>query len=449
MKLVVTVLEDSCERAVDAIRPIRLPHDMVEVRAERFASIDFETLRAATEKPLILTWRRAPRSAGILPAAPPASSPQDAGGAAAWKAAFRSGIDFIDVEWREGVTIEDPARTVLSHHDYDGMTDVETIMAKMRALNCAYTKLAATPKSFADNERLLKLLPGTVIGMGERGLYSRILAPFRGSELAFVAASNIAAPGQLTLDRALAIYGEWPRMAERVFAVVGNPAGHSLSPVIHNQLFRQKKVNAAYTIASIEHFDEITDAFLRGEPCGLSVTTPFKEDAFAFAREHAENAKRARAVNTLVNVNGKIIADNTDVDGFAALLMECGGNATAFRSAPQESGGVATALQTAAVRRRGPTARAALVALEDANVRATMFTRDNMHELRNFSGDLIINTMPAEAEVEIPPCRVYFEAAYSGQPKKVDAEQRFDGLDLLHAQAVRQHELFMKVFDGL
>ena len=423
MKLVVAVLEDSCDAAVRAIRAIALPHDMVEVRAERFPTIDCDALRAATGKPLILTWR----SAGILPAATPPSSRQDAGVAAAWKAALRAGIDFIDVEWHEGLTIDDPSRTVISHHDYEGMRDVESIMAKMRALNCAYTKLAATPHTFADNERLLELLPGTVIGMGERGLYSRILAPFRGSELSFVAATNLAAPGILTLERAHEIYGV--PYAEKVFAIAGNPAGHSLSPMIHNRYFREKNVPAAYTIASFETFDEIRDAFLRGEPCGLSVTTPFKEDAFNFATDPAPNARRARAVNTLVNVNGTIIADNTDVDGFAALL-------------PKKA-------SKAAVLGRGPTARAALVALEDANIPATMYTRDTMHTLRDFDGDLIINTMPPEAEVEIPPCRVYFEAAYSGEPKRVDAEQRITGLDLLHAQAVRQHELFMKVFDGL
>lgn len=404
MKLVVTVLEESCEAAVRAIREIRLPHDMVEVRAERFPSLDCEALQAATAKPVILTFRNAPRR----------DVPE-------WRG-------LIDVEWREGITIEDPTRTVLSHHDYEGMTDVETIMAKMRALHCAYTKLAATPRSFADNERLLRLLPGTVIGMGERGLYSRILAPFRGSELAFVAATHLAAPGQLTLERALEIYGV--SNAEKVFAVVGNPAGHSLSPVIHNRLFREKNVPAAYTIASIERFDEITDAFLRGEPCGLSVTTPFKEDAFAFAQDHAPNAKRARAVNTLVNVNGTILADNTDVDGFAMLIgkrKNC----------------------IAAVLGAGPTARAALVALEDAGIPATTYNRANMHTLRDFAGDLIINTLPADAEVAIPRCGTYIEAAYTGEPRAVDAEQRFGGLDLLRAQAVRQHELFMKVFDGL
>lgn len=409
MKLFVTIYETNAADAVATIRDLKLPHDGVEVRAERFPSIDLQAIRAATDKPIILTYRGA-RVPDV-------------------DAALQAGIDFVDVEWHEGVQVAHPERTVISHHDYDGMRDVEGIMASMRAFGCAHTKLAATPQNFAENERLLALLPGSVIGMGERGLYSRILAPFLGSELVFVAGSNIAAPGQLTLERANEIY--WPVRAEKVFAVVGNPAGHSLSPVIHNRLFREKNVPAAYTIASFDSFDEVKEAFLRGNPCGLSVTTPFKEEAFDFAREHEVNAIRARAVNTLVNVGGKIIADNTDVDGFRALIPDW--------------------TWKAAVIGAGPTARAAMAALEMNGVGFAVFNRTGytpLEELRNFDdADVIINALPAGVEVEIPPCRTYIEAAYSGPRRKVSCDRYIGGLELLHAQAVRQHRLFMKVFE--
>lgn len=418
MKLFVTIYEESCDAAIDAIGALTLEHDGVEVRAERFAAIDLDAIRTATAKPIILTYRgsRVPDVARAL----------------------ASGMDFVDVEWHDSVRVEVPERTVISHHDYEGMRDVESIVERMHALRCAYTKLAATPHNFADNERLLRLLPrASVIGMGERGLYSRILAPFLGSELTFVAASNVAAPGQLTLERALDIYGRGPLRANKVFAVVGNPAGHSLSPSIHNRLFREKGVPAAYTIASIERFDEITDAFLRGEPCGLSVTAPFKDDAFAFAKKHnaelAENATRAKAVNTLVRLGDRIIADNTDVDGFSALLPRA---------------------RRAAVIGAGGTARAALVALENAHIPATVYNRTvgkgdaPLDALRDFDGDLIINTLPSGIDVAIPPCDTYIEAAYGAAARDVDARHRIGGLELLHAQAVRQHQLFMKAFDG-
>lgn len=418
MKLFVTVYEETAEAAIGAIRVLAdHDHDGVEVRAERFPSIDLQAIRTATSKPIILTYRGS-RAPDI-------------------EAALRAGIDFVDVEYGNAV---DPAfrdRIVLSHHDYEGMGDLERIAAGMRALGSAHTKIAVTPHNFADNERLLALIDRStsVIGMGERGLYSRILAPFRGSELTFVAATNPAAPGQLTLERALEIYGpdRDALRAERVFAIVGNPAGHSLSPSIHNRLFREKGVPAAYTIASIGSFGEITDAFLRGEPCGLSVTAPFKEDAFRLASNPAPNARRAQAVNTLVNLGGEILADNTDVDGFAALIEGT----------------------KAAVIGAGATARAALVALEDAGIPATVYNRTAakgdapLDALRDFDGDLIVNTLPSGVDVAIPPCRVYIEAAYGGSPREVRADKRVGGLELLHAQARRQHELFMRIFDGL
>jgi len=424
MKLVVTVYEETCAAAVEAIRGIALPHDMIEVRAEKFPSIDCAALRESTDKPMILTVR-----GGMTPVD-----------------ALDAGIDLIDVEWPNAPAV--PERTVYSHHDYEGMRDVEEILAAMWKAGCAHTKLAATPHSFGENDRLLALLgrgegrPTSVIGMGERGLYTRILAPFLGSELTFVAGGAIAAPAQLTLERAHEIYGV--ERAEKVFAVAGNPAGRSLSPVIHNRLFREKKVPAAYTIASFASFDEIRDAFLRGNPCGLSVTTPFKEDAFRVPADMGENARRARAVNTLVNVHGTILSDNTDVDGFAALIASRAPSGAAGFSPPERP-----RYDRAAVLGRGPTARAALVALEDAKIAATVFTRDNMHELSSFDGDLVVDALPPDADVDIPRCRTYIEAAYSGRPKPVDAERRIGGLELLHAQAVRQHQLFMKVFDGL
>ncbi|HEX8255803.1 MAG TPA: type I 3-dehydroquinate dehydratase [Thermoanaerobaculia bacterium] len=440
-----TILEETCDAAIAAIRALRHEHDGIEVRAEPFPSIDLDAIRASTDKPIILTYRTLPTDV-------------EAGGLRARRSTgdvIAAGIDFMDVEWREDVQIEVPERTVLSHHDYDGIKDVELIFERMRARNCAHTKLAATPQNFDDNLRLLSLLSpaeelrgtprtprtprnSTVIGMGERGLYSRILAPFKGAALTFVAASNVAAPGQLTLERALAIYGRGPLRAAKVFAVVGNPAGHSLSPSIHNQLFREKGVPAAYTIASVERFGELAEAFLEGEPCGLSVTAPFKDDAYMFARARnfdlGENALRARAVNTLVNLGDRILADNTDVDGFAALLPR---------------------VSKAAIVGAGGTARAARVALENAGIAATIFNRTAskgdapLEALADFDGDLIINTLPSGVDVAIPPVHTYIEAAYGGTTREVDAQRRIGGLELLHAQAIRQHELFMKVFDGL
>ncbi|HEV8660702.1 MAG TPA: type I 3-dehydroquinate dehydratase [Thermoanaerobaculia bacterium] len=454
MKLFVTILEETPERAIEAIRSIDADHDGVEIRAERFTKYDIRALRATTTKPIIFTRRGLPFDENVM------------------REAIEAGIDFVDVEY------EGPLRAaalhqrcvVLSHHDLNGMPDVETLVRQMSALGPAHVKIAVTPRNFADNERLLRLLtattnhqPLTTIGLGERGLYSRILAPFRGSELVFVSRSDdrSAAPGQLSLHRALEIYGERrdSLRADRVFAVVGNPAGHSLSPSIHNELFRRKGVAAAYTIASIESFDEIVAPFLNGEPYGLSVTVPFKRDAYNFAQQRGaatgENARECESVNTLVN--GKpIVADNTDVDGFESILSQiCGRDR-----------------KSVAIVGAGGTARAALVAVRRAKMHVTVFNRteekgselaarfgaraEPLDALERFDGEVIINTTTTDAEIPLlsRPGLTYVESAY-GSPAvarrqatlRENGVQVFDGWDLLQAQAVRQHELFMRALE--
>lgn len=445
MKLFVTILEETAERALEAIRLIDADHDGVEIRAEKFESIDFRAFRAATPKPIILTRRGRRFDASIV------------------QNAIAAGIDLVDVEYARGIDIPHRDRVVLSHHDFEGMPDVESLARDMRALGCAHIKIAVTPHSFADNERLLRVLPdATVIGMGERGLYSRILAPFKGSELQFVSRTEerSAAPGQLSIHHALEIYGNDrdSLRAERVFAVVGNPAGHSRSPMIHNELFRKKKASAAYTIASVASFDEVTQPFLGGEPCGLSVTVPFKVDAYHFAKsvsaDIGQNAIDCEAVNTLLN-GGQIIADNTDVDGFETILADiCGKDR-----------------KSVAIVGAGGTARAALVAVARLGVHVTVFNRTtskggdvasrfgaasaSLDELKRFDGEIIINTTTTDAEIEFQPNArmTYIESAYGGpalaqrHARLRDAGVRvFDGLDLLEAQAVRQNEIFMKVF---
>jgi len=403
MRFVVTIHEPTPERAVDAIRAVALPHDLVEVRVDAFggAAYDLHALRAATPKPIIATNR--------------GGAPVD------FAAAYEAGIDFVDVELGR-----DPGprrdRVVLSHHDFEATPDLDALVREMRALGCAETKIAVTPRNFADNARLLAAVaPGlTLIGMGGRGLYSRILAPFFGSELLF---AGSAAPGQFSLERALPIYGG-PR-PEHLFALVGNPAAHSGSPSIHNPRFRERGVAAAFSIFETDDFLDVAEPFARGErfaPSGLSVTAPFKEAALAFAGRIgatiAPNAAEAGSANTLVRTKRGIVADNTDVDGFAALI----GDATA-----------------AAVLGAGGTARAALVALRRAGIATTVYNRTagklGARPLDTFTrrdGELVINTLPLfrdDADIN---------AVYGERPTAND------GRALLAAQAVRQNELFLE-----
>jgi 3-dehydroquinate dehydratase len=409
MRIVVTIFEPTPERAIDAIRGIGARHDMVEVRVDAFggAAVDFAALRASTAKPIIATNR--------------GGAPVD------FAAAYGAGIDFVDVEFGHDPGPR-PERVVLSHHDFETTPNLDALAREMRALGCAHTKIAVTPHSFADNARVLAAIaPGmTLIGMGGRGLYSRILAPFLGSELMF---AGSAAPGQFSLERALGIYGDAPRKPEHIFALVGNPAAHSESPPIHNRRFRERGAAAAYAVVETDDFLDIADPFARGErfaPSGLSITAPYKHEALTFAARVgaaiAPNAAEARAVNTLVRTPRGIVADNTDVDGFEALIAK-------------------TTARRAALLGAGATARAALVALRRAGIATTVFNRTPgkldarpLDEFERRDGELVINTIPIfrhDADIN---------AVYAPQPSAND------GRALLAAQAVRQNELFLEAF---
>lgn len=427
MMLFVTILEKTPGAAIQAIRDLRLDHDGVEVRVEEYESYDPAALRAATSKPMILTRRGGEMRAGEI------------------DAAIAAGIEWVDVEFGRTVPERHRARIVLSHHDYEGMPDLGKLIGEMRAAGCAHIKIAVTPQSLQDNFRLLDLLESgrpalhtSVIGMGERGLFSRIAAPFLGSELTF---AGIAAPGQITLERALGIYGDRRQVlhAKHLFAIVGSPGRPSRSPAIHNRLFREKGVPGAYTIASVGRFEEAAQAFQSGRLSGMSVTAPFKEDALRFAEkaglEIAKNAREARAVNTVVDG----IADNTDVDGFETILRQiCGRDR-----------------KSAAVIGAGATGRSALVALRRLGVDATIFNRrpvEGAHPLeaaRTFDGEIVINTLPPGVPLDLAlrPGTAYIEAAYDIPRRDLPGVDYHDGLELLHAQAVRQHQLFMRVFD--
>ena len=396
VQLVATIYEPAEAMAIAAVKALPADLDMVEIRFDAFGGRDPEPFRRVTTKPLILTNR--------------GGDPIDAD------------FGLIDVEY--GHKVKDPRRTVLSFHDFERMPDLKPLIDAMTAFGCAHTKIAVTPKTLAENEQLIAgIRPGmTMIGMGERGLYSRILAPFFGSELFF--AGN-AAPGQLSLDRAQAIYGDRKiRRPEKIFAIAGNPAGQSMSPSTHNPLFRNKGVSGAYTIASFESFDEIADAFADGRIAGLSVTAPFKENAFTFAKrigaDVRRNAEEARAANTLVQTRRGVIADNTDVTGFERLISNA---------------------RRAAVVGAGGTSRAALVALRRKGIEATVFNRTPregtrpLGELQRFDGDLVIDTLPPGVQVAMPRGVKIIAAAYDR-----------GGLALFQEQALPQNALFLEAF---
>ncbi|MDR2624771.1 MAG: hypothetical protein LBC37_00380, partial [Zoogloeaceae bacterium] len=101
------------------------------------------------------------------------------------------------------------------------------------------------------------------------------------------------------------------------YAVFGNPVAHSKSPRIHAEFARACGENLCYEarLAPRDGFAEAVRQFIcacEGYARGANITVPFKEDAFHLAEECTPRARAARAVNTLIFREGRILGDNTD-----------------------------------------------------------------------------------------------------------------------------------------
>jgi shikimate dehydrogenase len=107
-----------------------------------------------------------------------------------------------------------------------------------------------------------------------------------------------------------------------LYGVIGNPIGHSLSPIMHNAAFSQKGINAVFM--AFETGDP--DACIKGMKGlgikGMAVTIPYKVDVIPLLDEVDELAGRIGAINTIVNRGGRLVGYNTDGIGALKALEE-------------------------------------------------------------------------------------------------------------------------------
>ena len=101
------------------------------------------------------------------------------------------------------------------------------------------------------------------------------------------------------------------------YAVIGNPIGHTKSPLIHGLFAKQTGQDISYSaiegpLEPAGAFADTVRTFIAGGGRGMNVTAPFKLRAFAMADERSERAALAGAVNAMKFESGRIIAENFD-----------------------------------------------------------------------------------------------------------------------------------------
>lgn len=98
------------------------------------------------------------------------------------------------------------------------------------------------------------------------------------------------------------------------YGLIGEKLGHSFSKEIHEQIATYQ-----YELKEVSKQD-FDDFMLKRDFVAINVTIPYKEKVIPYLYYIDDNAKYIGAVNTIVNIDGKLYGYNTDYLGLKSLI---------------------------------------------------------------------------------------------------------------------------------
>jgi 3-dehydroquinate dehydratase/shikimate dehydrogenase len=371
-------------------------------------------------------------------------------------------------------------KRVISYHNLtETPADLDAIYARMLKQDGDVFKIAVAAQTPADVVRVLKLQqaapkPTVAFCMGDIGQPSRFLSLKYGAPWIYAAFNRERgiAPGLPSIEDFRTTYPVRSIKPDtRVFGVVGDPVGHSFSPLLHNHLFQRLKVNAIYLPLRVPRgqLPQSVEAYDHIPVEGYSVTIPHKEAAAQLAHEREFNVETTHAANTLVRQPaGHFLAANTDyaaaVDSLKAHLAE------------KAKDGPVTQLNQLVILilGAGGAARAIAHALhrEGAQLTITGRTYDRAHALaeevsckaldwharHSVYFDVLINCTPVGMHPNVDEAPIHFSVLKPGvtvfdtiytpettlliREAKIRGCEVITGVDMFVRQAARQFELF-------
>jgi shikimate dehydrogenase len=115
-------------------------------------------------------------------------------------------------------------------------------------------------------------------------------------------------------------------MHAKLICLIGDPVEHSISPIIHNEVFRALNLNYVYLAFRVLP-EDLMDA-VRGLRAlgvvGFNVTIPHKVSVMKYLDELSPDAEVVGSVNTVVNRGGRLVGYNTDYLGVVNTFKNLG-----------------------------------------------------------------------------------------------------------------------------
>ena len=173
--------------------------------------------------------------------------------------------------------------------------------------------------------------------------------------------------------------------------LLGEHISHSASPAMHMAAFAALGFDHRYELADITAADlpRAIAALRDADVLGANVTVPHKAAVMPLLDEVEPLARRAGAVNTIVNRDGRLIGSNTDIPAIAGEIRR-------LTSAPRNS----------VILGAGGAARAVAIALTEIDAReAVMISRTNWSDLPELlaTADLLVNATPVGTNSDESP----------------------------------------------
>lgn len=330
------------------------------------------------------------------------------------RTAIAEGVEYVDLEEDVAASIPRFGKTkrIVSYHNFrETPPDLESIHARLSALDPDIVKIATMTHRPSDNLKMLQLMrdakvPTVGICMGEIGTPTRILAGKFGAPFTYATFQHERklAPGQLSFKqmRDLYRYDSIGKDTE-IYGVIADPVAHNLGPIVHNAGFRELNLNKVFIPFRVPQDD--LPWFIEAAPelgiKGLAVTVPHKEEVVRYLSQADGAVRGIGAANTMLFEERTLIGYNTDYPAFNEALdmvfpnYEKGQSLWGKRALVLGAGGVSKAILYA-LRRREAEAMICARTFDRAAALAERFKCRPVQwfERMKVEPDIIINATP-------------------------------------------------------
>lgn len=236
------------------------------------------------------------------------------------------------------------------------------------------------------------------------------------------------------------------------YGLIGEHLGHSFSKQIQTRIAEIENVkDYDYQLVELDK-EEFKEFMEKKDFKGINVTIPYKKDVIPYLDEMDESAKAIGAVNTIINVDGKLKGYNTDFGGFLYMVKAHNVHMEGKKVLIIGNGGACAAVKAVC---KHENAKDIVIVSRSANRGAISY--DEMYT-SHLDADIVVNTSPvgmfpniANAPIDVSwfhKLECVLDVVYNPILTRLCFEaqeadiKRVIGLEMLIAQAKYTFEIF-------